>query len=231
VAALVFQNHPGVERGDLGSPVTGACRSPYPELDGAIEPIVLSGGDEATWQGTHLQDRVEADSPRVIPLGSLRTNRVPKKAGDHRVISFRPTRANGGHAAYLDVFGSITRVLEECKRAVLRHVQNLPAGSKGNDGAVINDPEPPGRTELADRPPTWREGVRGGSLPIRSGWKRLGQAPGNLTAMAPLLILSAHFGNILVGVQPLRYKAMPMRLLCFGAVQPHHGLPLFTYLE
>ncbi|HEY9647381.1 MAG TPA: cobaltochelatase subunit CobN, partial [Chroococcidiopsis sp.] len=58
---LVFQTTEEWQDSDLGlHPIQVALQIALPELDGAIEPIILSGRDGATGKAIALQDRVEA---------------------------------------------------------------------------------------------------------------------------------------------------------------------------
>ncbi|MEI6617079.1 MAG: cobaltochelatase subunit CobN, partial [Cyanobium sp. ELA507] len=78
---LVFQTTQEWEESDLGlHPVQVALQIAIPELDGAIEPIVLSGRDDATGKAHTLQDRVDAIAERAIRWASLRIKpRAEKK--------------------------------------------------------------------------------------------------------------------------------------------------------
>ena len=138
---LVFQTTQEWEDSDLGlHPVQVALQIAIPELDGAIEPIVLSGRDDATGKAHTLQDRVDAIAERAIRWSSLRIKPRNQKKLAITVFSFPPDKGNVGTAAYLDVFGSIHRVLEEMK-AKGYDIQDLPRDSKTLMEAVINDPE------------------------------------------------------------------------------------------
>jgi magnesium chelatase subunit H len=58
---LVFQTTEEWEESDLGlHPIQVALQIAIPELDGAIEPIILSGRDGNTGRAIALQDRIEA---------------------------------------------------------------------------------------------------------------------------------------------------------------------------
>lgn len=136
---LVFQTTQEWEQSDLGlHPVQVALQIAIPELDGAIEPIVLSGRDDATGKAHTLQDRVDAIAERAIRWSSLRIKpRIDKKLAI-TVFSFPPDKGNVGTAAYLDVFGSIHRVMQEMK-AKGYDVQGLPSTPRELLEAVIND--------------------------------------------------------------------------------------------
>ena len=147
---LVFQTTQEWEESDLGlHPVQVALQIAIPELDGAIEPIVLSGRDDATGKAHTLQDRVDAIAERAIRWASLRVKPRSEKKLAITVFSFPPDKGNVGTAAYLDVFGSIHRVMEEM-RAQGYDVSDMPANPKALMEAVLNDPEAlEGAPELA----------------------------------------------------------------------------------
>jgi magnesium chelatase subunit H len=74
---LVFQTTEEWEESDLGlHPIQVALQMAIPELDGAIEPIVLSGRDGMTGRAITLQDRISSIAQRAIKWGNLR--RKPK---------------------------------------------------------------------------------------------------------------------------------------------------------
>jgi magnesium chelatase subunit H len=147
---LVFQTTQEWEESDLGlHPVQVALQIAIPESDGAIEPIVLSGRDDATGKAHTLQDRVDAIAERAIRWASLRIKPRTDKKLAITVFSFPPDKGNVGTAAYLDVFGSIHRVMEEMA-AKGYDVSGLPKTSKELMEAVLKDPEAmEGSPELA----------------------------------------------------------------------------------
>jgi len=232
---LVFQTTQEWEESDLGlHPVQVALQIAIPELDGAIEPIVLSGRDDATGKAHTLQDRVDAIAERAIRWSSLRIKPRQEKKLAITVFSFPPDKGNVGTAAYLDVFGSIHRVLEEMK-AKGYDIQDLPRDSKTLMEAVINDPEAmQGAPELsiAHRMSVEEyERLTPYSERLEENW---GKPPGNLNSDGQnLLIYGRHFGNVFVGVQPtFGYEGDPMRLLYSRSASPHHGFAAYyTYLE
>lgn len=74
---LVFQTTEEWQDSDLGlHPIQVALQIAIPELDGAIEPIILSGRDGATGKAIALQDRIEAVAQRALKWANLR--RKPK---------------------------------------------------------------------------------------------------------------------------------------------------------
>tara|TARA_Y100001968_G_scaffold333524_1_gene396905 strand:+ start:6556 stop:10500 length:3945 start_codon:yes stop_codon:yes gene_type:complete len=232
---LVFQTTQEWEGSDLGlHPVQVALQIAIPELDGAIEPIVLSGRDDATGKAHTLQDRVDAIAERAIRWSSLRIKPRSEKKLAITVFSFPPDKGNVGTAAYLDVFGSIYKVLEEMKSKGYE-VKNLPRNSKALMECLINDPEAlQGAPELSiahKMSVKEYENLTTYSHRLEENW---GKPPGNLNSDGQnLLIYGKHFGNVFVGVQPtFGYEGDPMRLLYSRSASPHHGFAAYyTYLE
>ena len=87
-----------------------------PELDGAMEPIVFAGRDPTTGKAHTLPDRVESLTTRAIKWAALRKKKVAEKKLAITVFSFPPDKGNVGTAAYLNVFGSIFKVLKDMQR-------------------------------------------------------------------------------------------------------------------
>ncbi|MBW4529289.1 MAG: magnesium chelatase subunit H [Aphanothece saxicola GSE-SYN-MK-01-06B] len=232
---LVFQTTQEWEESDLGlHPVQVALQIAIPELDGAIEPIVLSGRDDATGKAHTLQDRVDAIAERAIRWASLRIKPRAEKKLAITVFSFPPDKGNVGTAAYLDVFGSIFRVLEEMK-AKGYTVDAMPRTPKELMQAVLSDPEAlEGAPELAiahRMSVEEYERLTPYSERLEENW---GKPPGSLNSDGTnLLIYGRHFGNVFVGVQPtFGYEGDPMRLLYSRSASPHHGFAAYyTYLE
>jgi magnesium chelatase subunit H len=150
------------------------------------------------------------------------------------VFSFPPDKGNVGTAAYLDVFGSIHRVLEEM-RARGYQVGDVPRSAKGLMELILKDPEAmEGSPELAiahRMSVAEYEELTPYSERLEENW---GKPPGELNSDGQnLLIYGKHFGNVFVGVQPtFGYEGDPMRLLYSRSASPHHGFAAYyTYLE
>ncbi len=232
---LVFQTTQEWEGSDLGlHPVQVALQIAIPELDGAIEPIVLSGRDDATGKAHTLQDRVDSIAERAIRWSSLRIKSRAEKKLAITIFSFPPDKGNVGTAAYLDVFGSIHRVLEEMKSKGYR-VDNLPKDGKALMERLINDPEAlEGSPELSIAHRMSVEEYQTNTLYSERLEENWGKPPGNLNSDGQnLLIYGHHFGNIFIGVQPtFGYEGDPMRLLYSRSASPHHGFAAYyTYIE
>ncbi|MGB7484815.1 MAG: magnesium chelatase subunit H, partial [Phormidesmis sp.] len=232
---LVFQTTEEWEASDLGlHPVQVALQMAIPELDGAIEPIIMSGRDGMTGRAVTLQDRVEAISTRALKWARLRKlPRVDKKLAI-TVFSFPPDKGNVGTAAYLNVFGSIFRVMEEMK-AQGYTVEEMPETPAELMQLVINDAQAqfnsPNLNSAHRMSVAEYESLTPYSERLEENW---GPPPGQLnTDGQNLLVYGKTFGNLFIGVQPtFGYEGDPMRLLFSRSASPHHGFAAYyTYIE
>ena len=232
---LVFQTTEEWLESDLGlHPIQVALQIAIPELDGAIEPIILSGKDGATGKAIALQDRVEIVAQRVLKWANLR--RKPKliKKVAITVFSFPPDKGNVGTAAYLDVFGSIHEVLKGLRNNGY-DVQDIPETPQELLEQVIHDAQaqynsPELNIAYKMSVPEY-EALTPYSHRLEENW---GPPPGNLNSDGQnLLIYGKQFGNVFIGVQPtFGYEGDPMRLLFSRSASPHHGFAAYyTYLE
>ncbi|MEL7069421.1 MAG: magnesium chelatase subunit H [Cyanobacteria bacterium J06581_3] len=232
---LVFQTTEEWEASDLGlHPVQVALQMAIPELDGAIEPIIMSGRDGMTGRAITLQDRVEAISTRALKWARLRKlPRVDKKLAI-TVFSFPPDKGNVGTAAYLNVFGSIFRVMEEMKKQGYT-IDKMPENAEELMQLVINDAQAqynsPNLNIAHKMSVAEYEELTPYSERLEENW---GPPPGQLnTDGQNLLVYGKAFGNLFIGVQPtFGYEGDPMRLLFSRSASPHHGFAAYyTYLE
>ncbi|MBF2076038.1 MAG: magnesium chelatase subunit H [Synechococcales cyanobacterium C42_A2020_086] len=232
---LVFQTTEEWQDSDLGlHPIQVALQIAIPELDGAIEPIILSGRDGTTGKAIALQDRVEAIAQRALKWANLRRKPKLHKKVAITVFSFPPDKGNVGTAAYLDVFGSIYEVIKALKQNGY-DVQDLPDSAEELMQAVIHDAQAQYSTpelNIAYRMtvPEY-ESLTPYHERLEESW---GPAPGHLnTDGQNLLVFGKHFGNVFIGVQPtFGYEGDPMRLLFSRSASPHHGFAAYyTYLE
>ena len=232
---LVFQTTEEWEASDLGlHPIQVALQMAIPELDGAIEPIIMSGRDGATGRAITLQDRVEAISTRALKWARLRKlPRCDKKLAI-TVFSFPPDKGNVGTAAYLNVFGSIYRVMEEMKEKGYT-VEDLPETPGELMQMVIHDAQAqynsPNLNIAHKMSVAEYEELTPYSHRLEENW---GPPPGQLnTDGQNLLVYGKAFGNVFIGVQPtFGYEGDPMRLLFSRSASPHHGFAAYyTYLE
>lgn len=232
---LVFQTTEEWMDSDLGlHPIQVALQIAIPELDGAIEPIILSGRDGATGKAIALQDRIEAIAKRAFKWANLRRKPKLQKKVAITVFSFPPDKGNVGTAAYLDVFGSIYEVMKALKNNGY-DVQDLPENAQALMQEVIHDAQaqyssPELNIAYRMSVPEY-EALTPYSQRLEENW---GPPPGHLNSDGQnLLIYGKHFGNVFIGVQPtFGYEGDPMRLLFSRSASPHHGFAAYyTYLE
>ncbi|HBK66074.1 MAG TPA: magnesium chelatase subunit H, partial [Cyanobacteria bacterium UBA11166] len=232
---LVFQTTEEWEESDLGlHPIQVALQIAIPELDGAIEPIILSGRDGTTGRAIALQDRIEAVARRALKWASLRRKPKLEKKIAITIFSFPPDKGNVGTAAYLDVFGSIYKVMEALQNNGY-DVPNLPESAEALMQEVIHDAQAQYATpelNIAYRMSVMEyERFTPYSTRLEENW---GAPPGHLNSDGQnLLIYGKQFGNVFIGVQPtFGYEGDPMRLLFSRSASPHHGFAAYyTYLE
>jgi magnesium chelatase subunit H len=232
---LVFQTTEEWEESDLGlHPIQVALQIAIPELDGAIEPIILSGRDGNTGRSITLQDRVEAIATRALKWANLRKKPKLDKKVAITIFSFPPDKGNIGTAAYLDVFGSIYEVLKGLQGNGY-DVQNLPESAEQLMLEVIHDAQAKlasPELNIAYRMSVEEyERLTPYSHRLEENW---GPPPGHLNSDGQnLLVYGKQFGNIFIGVQPtFGYEGDPMRLLFSRSASPHHGFAAYyTYLE
>ncbi len=232
---LVFQTTEEWLDSDLGlHPIQVALQIAIPELDGAIEPIILSGRDGTTGKAIALQDRIEAVAQRAFKWANLRRKPKLTKKVAITVFSFPPDKGNVGTAAYLDVFGSIYEVMKALKNNGY-DVQDLPENAQALMQEVIHDAQAQYSSpelNIAYRMSVAEyEALTPYSQRLEENW---GPPPGHLNSDGQnLLIYGKQFGNVFIGVQPtFGYEGDPMRLLFSRSASPHHGFAAYyTYLE
>ncbi|MFN6468883.1 MAG: magnesium chelatase subunit H [Nostoc sp. SerVER01] len=232
---LVFQTTEEWMDSDLGlHPIQVALQIAIPELDGAIEPIILSGRDGTTGKAIALQDRMEAVAQRALKWANLRRKPKLDKKVAITVFSFPPDKGNVGTAAYLDVFGSIYEVMKALKNNGY-DLPELPESAEALMQEVIHDAQaqyasPELNIAYKMSVPEY-EALTPYSQRLEENW---GPPPGHLNSDGQnLLIYGKQFGNVFIGVQPtFGYEGDPMRLLFSRSASPHHGFAAYyTYLE
>jgi magnesium chelatase subunit H len=232
---LVFQTTEDWSGADLGlHPVQVALQVALPELDGAIEPIILSGRDGVTGKAIPIADRIELVAARALKWANLRKKpRLNKKIGI-TVFSFPPDKGNVGTAAYLDVFASIHNVLKALQENGY-DVQGVPETSHELLMEVLNDVNAKIKSQslsvAAKMTVREYEELTPHYEGIQNAW---GPAPGPFnTDGTNVLVYGKHYGKIFIGVQPsFGYEGDPMRLMFSKSCAPHHGFAAYyTYVE
>jgi len=232
---LVFQTFEEWRDSDLGlHPVQVALQVSLPEIDGALEPVIFAGRDGPTGRSIPLQNRIETVAQRALKWANLRRKKVAEKKVAVTVFSFPPDKGNVGTAAYLDVFGSVYKVLEGL-RAEGYDVADLPESAEALLEEVVHDKEAKYNSpnlNIAHRMSVAEyEENCSYSEDLHENW---GPPPGQLNSDGQnLLVYGKHFGNVFVGVQPtFGYEGDPMRLLFSKSASPHHGFAAYyAYLE
>ncbi|NJK78924.1 MAG: magnesium chelatase subunit H [Chloroflexaceae bacterium] len=203
-----------------------------PELDGAIEPLVLGGPTAGSDTFVALDDQIDLAASRIARRVALHRKPNAEKKLAVAIFSFPPALGNVGTAAYLDVFHSLYRLLHELHTA--GYTVELPESAEAlqlalTDGNALlhgTDGNVHARFPVSDYLrlfPYYRD--------IEPYW---GRAPGELLNDGKhFYILGQQFGNIFVGIQPgFGYERDPMRLLMAKDAAPHHGFAAFyTWIE
>eukprot|EP00172_Hildenbrandia_rubra_P001173 Plantae.Rhodophyta-Hildenbrandia_rubra.ctg173.p1 GENE.Plantae.Rhodophyta-Hildenbrandia_rubra.ctg173~~Plantae.Rhodophyta-Hildenbrandia_rubra.ctg173.p1 ORF type:complete len:1372 (+),score=252.95 Plantae.Rhodophyta-Hildenbrandia_rubra.ctg173:7089-11204(+) len=232
---LVFQTTEEWESSELGlHPIQVALQVSLPELDGALEPIIFAGRDGKTGRSIPLQNRIANLARRALKWANLRRKAVAEKKLAVTIFSFPPDKGNVGTAAYLDVFGSVFKVLQGLKDKGYS-VQDMPESAEKLMEEILHDKEAryssPELNVAYRMPIPEYEDVCGYQEDLHENW---GPPPGNLnTDGQNMLVYGKTFGNVFVGVQPtFGYEGDPMRLLFAKSASPHHGFAAFyAYLE
>ncbi|KAG2440917.1 hypothetical protein HXX76_003770 [Chlamydomonas incerta] len=232
---LVFQTTEEWLDSELGvHPVQVALQVALPELDGAMEPIVFAGRDSNTGKSHSLPDRIASLCARAVNWANLRKKRNAEKKLAVTVFSFPPDKGNVGTAAYLNVFGSIYRVLKNLAKEGY-DVGALPPSEEDLIQTVLTQKD--AKFNSPDLAIAYKMKVDEYqklcpySEALEENW---GKPPGTLnTNGQELLIYGKQFGNVFIGVQPtFGYEGDPMRLLFSKSASPHHGFAAYyTYLE
>jgi magnesium chelatase subunit H len=139
-----------------------------------------------------------------------------------------------GTAAYLDVFGSIHRVMQAMQQNGY-DVQDLPDTPEALMQEVIHDAQAQYQSpelNVAYRMPVREyQALTPYADRLEENW---GPPPGHLnTDGENLLVYGKAFGNVFIGVQPtFGYEGDPMRLLFSRSASPHHGFAAYyTFLN
>lgn len=232
---LVFQTTEEWKASDLGlHPVQVALQVSLPELDGALEPVIFAGRDGMTGRSIPLQDRIDTVAARALKWASLHRKKTAEKKIAITIFAFPPDKGNVGSAAYLDVFGSVHRVMEGLRNEGYM-LEGVPESSEELLQEILHDKEAKiasPELNVAHRM-SMEEYVEvcpyQGDL--HENW---GPPPGHLNSDGKnLLVYGKTYGNVFIGVQPtFGYEGDPMRLLFSNSASPHHGFAAFYgYVE
>jgi magnesium chelatase subunit H len=203
-----------------------------PELDGAVEPLIIGGPQGEQDAFVALDDQIDLAARRVAHRVGLRRKANADKHVAVVLFSFPPTLGNIGTAAYLDVFGSLYRLL--CDLRDSGYTVEMPESVEALQHALAEGNAMLYGTDgnVADFLPV-SDYLRlfAGARDIEPLW---GRAPGELLNDGKrFYILGLRLGNVFVGIQPsFGYERDPMRLLMAKDAAPHHGFAAFyTWIE
>lgn len=203
-----------------------------PELDGAIDSLVIGGPTASNDSYAPLSQQIDLAAGRIARRVALHRKPNATKKLAIVLFNFPPTLGNVGTAAYLDVFGSLHKLLHELHAA--GYEVEPPATQEalhkllveGNAMAYGTDGNVCARLPVRDY------------LRLFAGYRDIepfwGKAPGELLNDGKhFYILGYQFGHVFVGIQPsFGYERDPMRLLMAKDAAPHHGFAAFyTWIE
>jgi magnesium chelatase subunit H len=230
---LVFQSVEQWHRDDRGlNPMHIAMNVALAELEGATEPLVYGGPQSDTRVAVPVQPQIDRFAERALRHVTLHRKANAEKKIAVVLFNYPPNLGSVGTAAYLDVFASTYRLLQELKGA--GYSVELPADAdelrrlitEGNSLAHGTD------ANIADFLPVeeYRR-LFPDYVDIEPFW---GNAPGELLSDGRRLqIMGRRFGNVFIGVQPtFGYERDPMRMLMSRDAAPHHGFAAFyTWID
>lgn len=227
-------------------PVESTIMIAIPELDGAVVPMVFGGRPGAqgvTCKGCHKQctftkTQVEQDmftctertamlAERVGKLVDLRRTKREEKKITVVLFNFPPNAGNVGTAAYLAVFESVFKMMQQLKSegykidlpsSVDELREDILHGNAQKYGADANVHTLIPTQDHVRREKHLKE--------IESQW---GPAPGKqLNNGSHIFVLGKQYGNLLLAVQPsFGYEGDPMRLLFEKGFAPTHAFSAF----
>ncbi|MCS6887652.1 magnesium chelatase subunit H [Chloroflexus sp.] len=225
---LVFQHIEQWRSDDRGiAPFQLALNVSLPELDGATDPLVIGGMPRGREDVIPLPAEIELAADRIASRLALRRTPPAERRIAITLFNFPPNLGNAGTAAYLDVFASVFRLMQELRAA--GYTVELPPSADDLRRLVVE-----GNALLHGT-----DGNVADSLPVEE-YRRLfpdyvdiepywGPAPGQLLSDGKRLhILGRRFGNVFVGLQPsFGYERDPIRLLMSKDAAPHHGFAAY----
>ncbi|MBN2107170.1 MAG: cobaltochelatase subunit CobN, partial [Deltaproteobacteria bacterium] len=232
------------QAGDRGiNPIETTLGVILPELDGAIEPRLVSTldayADDAL--GTVkapavIDERVDRLCSRIISWLNLRRRDNGAKKLALITYSYPPGEVSLASAGYLDVFASLAVFLEKLKSRGYR--VELPDGDMKTfflENGIVNSPNYQSKQGLRIPAATYRGWFE--QLPPQarqSVIERWGEPPGEIMVEGgDLLLPGAMLGNIFLGVQPTRgVHENDEASYHDKALPPHHQyLAFYLFLE
>jgi cobaltochelatase CobN len=206
-----------------------------PEMDGAVEPVPVCGVFED--EVVPIEDRVERFYERVERWINLRYKPNSEKKIAIIIYDYPPGEENLGNAAYLDTFESLKVILRRLKDEGYR-VEDVEVGKLLLDKKLFN---PKLFSEKAiDCPKLSKEDYLKFFNELPEELKRevvenFGEPPGDIMVdgdeiLIPVILL----GNVAIGIQPSRRKALENSEDLLSAIHdktkpPHHQYLAFYF--
>ena len=207
------------EKSELIAPIDISCAVMAPELDGAIEPIPIMALkkshdldlDIKYSRAVPIEDRVVRVGRRAIRWINLKKKDNKDKKVAIVIYNYPPGEGNiGGGAGYLDVFGSLLRMLERMKRE--GYTVDLPESKEDLlnmflDNVQVNTADRIGETAKyatnisVERYRSWLNDIP--KRPREKIIESYGDPPGDImTYDGKLIVPGVRLGNVFIGPQP-----------------------------
>ncbi|MEO0563963.1 MAG: cobaltochelatase subunit CobN, partial [Chloroflexota bacterium] len=230
---LSFQRVESWRTDDTGlNPMQLAMNIAIPELDGCAEPLVYGGPTTTGERFAPLPDQIDFTVKRIMRRVRLNRRTNAEKRIAVVLFNFPPTLGNIGTAAYLDVFTSVHRLLQDMHAQ--GYAVEVPASPDDLRTAVVEGNAHIYGTDGNVATTLTLDEYRS----LYPAYERIipmwGEAPGELlTNGREFYILGLQLGNVFIGIQPsFGYERDPMRMLMAKDAAPHHGFAAFyTWLD
>ncbi len=213
----------------------------FPELDGLIENVVISGQKELSGNGKNmvrvmvpLEDRVEHAVARTHKWLKLKYTPNAQKKVAFVLFNYPPGKDTIGSAGNLDAIESLIRMLDRMKEEgysvsgyprtrheFVRLITKKSALNQSNWSALAKIKEHAFTVPVSDYAHWFSELPDSCQEEMQNSW---GNAPGSLMADEEnLYVPGLQFGNIFVGFQPMRgVHGDPTKTYHDTALPPHH---------
>jgi len=213
----------------------------FPELDGLIENVVISGQQELSKDGKNmvrvmvpLEDRVEHAVARTHKWLKLKYTPNRDKKVAFVLFNYPPGKDTIGSAGNLDAIESLIRMLDRMKQEgytvsgyprtrheFVRLITKKSALNQSNWSALTKIKQNAFKVPVSDYRHWFSELPEPCRKQMQDSW---GDAPGSLMADEEnLYVPGVQFGNIFVGFQPARgVHGDPTKTYHDTALPPHH---------
>ncbi|RLF54021.1 MAG: magnesium chelatase subunit H, partial [Thermoplasmata archaeon] len=227
------------------SPIEVVIALALRELDGCIEPLVLSGLTNLGFNGDiqsevkasyPMNDRIERFKNRLKRWLSLQKKKNNEKRIALIIYDYPPGEHNLGNASYLDVFSSLEKILSVLKER--GYSLEIPRGELKDlflKKGLANSPEwsSVGGIKISGR--MYLEWLKELPQEVRSEMmEKWGDPPGEvMTFEEEILIPGVILGNIFLGIQPSRgVHEDPEKSYHDRDLPPHHQyLAFYRWIE